>query len=263
MVLAGLWNALEIVGKRLDDLDITMIGVGAANMAVYRLLRAAGIDPTRVIACDSRGILHRGRGDIEERCDGFPDKWRVCQETNPHQVTGGVAEAMVDADVCIAFSSPGPETIRPEWVSTMADDAIVFACANPVPEIWPWEATAAGARVVATGRSDLPNQVNNSLGFPGIFRGVLDVQASAITDEMALPPPRCSLGSPANAVSSTDSCRRCRSGRSSPRLRWPRPWQRSGRVSPQSLDRPKTCWLPHDTRSARRAERPKHSWTTS
>jgi malate dehydrogenase (oxaloacetate-decarboxylating) len=101
-------------------------------------------------------------------------------------VTGGPAEAFRGSEVCLAFSRSGPGLIRPEWIESMAADAIVFACANPAPEIWPWEAQAAGARIVATGRSDFPNQVNNSLGFPGIFRGLLDVRARAITDEMAM-----------------------------------------------------------------------------
>ena len=99
---------------------------------------------------------------------------------------GSVAEALAGADAVIALSKPGPRTLLPEWIGDMAEDAIVFACANPVPEIWPWEAKAAGARIVATGRSDFPNQVNNSLGFPGIFRGALDVRARTITDEMCI-----------------------------------------------------------------------------
>ena len=114
------------------------------------------------------------------------DKWRLCQITNAEGRNGGIAEALVGADMVIAVSKPGPGTILPEWIARMAEDAIVFACANPVPEIWPWEATAAGARIVATGRSDFPNQVNNSLGFPGIFRGALDVRARTITDEMCI-----------------------------------------------------------------------------
>jgi malate dehydrogenase (oxaloacetate-decarboxylating) len=114
----------------------------------------------------------------------FVDKWRLCQITNAEGREGGIPEAMDGADVVIALSKPGPGTILPEWVAKMNKDAIVFACANPVPEIWPWEAQAGGATVVATGRSDFPNQVNNSLGFPGIFRGALDVRASTITDEM-------------------------------------------------------------------------------
>jgi malate dehydrogenase (oxaloacetate-decarboxylating) len=186
VVVAALRNALEIVQKGLDSVTIALVGIGAANMAAYRLLRTAGADPSRVVACDRGGILHPGRDDIERQQDRFPDKWKVCLDTNAAGRTGGIAEALAGADVCLAFSSPGPDTIRPEWVAAMADDPIVFACANPTPEIWPWDATDAGARVVATGRSDFPNQVNNSLGFPGIFRGVLDVRASRITDEMAL-----------------------------------------------------------------------------
>ncbi len=115
----------------------------------------------------------------------FADKWRVCLESNGESVTGGIAEAIRGADVCVAFSTSGPGIVRPEWVRAMARDAIVFACANPVPEIWPWDATEAGARIVATGRSDFPNQLNNSLVFPGLFRGALDVRGRTITDEMA------------------------------------------------------------------------------
>ena len=186
VVLAGLTNALKVVGKSLDDVKIAMIGVGAANVATYRLLLASGLNPATVIACDSKGTLHQQRADIERRRAEYPDKWRICEETNSEGIAGGIAHAMRGADVCIAFSAPGPDLIRPEWVTSMATDAIVFACANPIPEIWPWEAQAAGARIIATGRSDFPNQVNNSLGFPGIFRGALDVRARAITDEMAL-----------------------------------------------------------------------------
>jgi malate dehydrogenase (oxaloacetate-decarboxylating) len=113
------------------------------------------------------------------------DKWRVCRESNGDHVVGGIDDALRGADVCIAFSRPGPGVIAPEWVRAMAKDAIVFACANPTPEIWPWEAVDAGARIVATGRSDFPNQLNNSLVFPGLFRGALDVRARTITDEMA------------------------------------------------------------------------------
>jgi malate dehydrogenase (oxaloacetate-decarboxylating) len=186
VVVGALRNALGIVDKRLDDVRIALVGMGAANMAVFKLLFAAGIDPTRVVACDRGGTLHPGRGDLERVREQYPDKWRVCTTTNADGVKGGVAEAMAGADVCIAFSTPGPGTIHPAWVRAMTDDAIVFACANPVPEIWPWEALEAGARVVGTGRSDFPNQVNNSLAFPGVFRGVLDVRARAITEEMAL-----------------------------------------------------------------------------
>lgn len=185
VVLAGLVNALEVVGKRLADVKIALIGIGAANMAVYRLLRSEGVDAAAIIACDSRGSLHADRNDIEARQGDLIEKWRVCIETNPERVGGGITEALGDADVCIAFSTPGPNVIPPAAIRRMRKDAIVFACANPVPEIWPSAAIEAGARVVATGRSDLGNQVNNSSIFPGLFRGVLDVRAARITDAMA------------------------------------------------------------------------------
>ena len=185
VVLAALTNALELVGKELQRVRIALIGVGAANMAVYRLLKAVGVAPSQILACDRGGLLHGRRGDIESQADRLAEKWQVCRETNPDCRAGGIAEALAGADVCIAFSSPGPGTIAAAAVAGMAGDAIVFACANPVPEIWPAEALAAGARVVATGRSDFPNQLNNSLAFPGLFRGVLDVRASAISDGMA------------------------------------------------------------------------------
>jgi len=186
VTLAGVLNALKIVGKRLEEARLVFVGSGASNVACMRLLHAAGASPARTIAVDSRGILHRGRGDIARRKGEFVDKWRLCNVTNAEDRQGGIAEALVGADVCVALSRPGPGTLLPEWLERMAEDAIVFACANPVPEIWPWEARAAGVRVFATGRSDFPNQVNNSLGFPGIFRGTLDVRASTITDEMCI-----------------------------------------------------------------------------
>jgi len=186
VLLAGLINALKIVGKEMGKIKIAMVGVGAANVATYRLLKASGVDLGGIVACDSKGTLHPGRSDIEERQEEFVDKWRICHETNAERIVGGVAEAMRGADLMIAFSRPGPGTIKPEWVAGMAKDSLVFPCANPIPEIWPWEAKEAGAKIVGTGRSDFPNQLNNSLGFPGIFRGTLDVRAETITDEMAL-----------------------------------------------------------------------------
>lgn len=186
VLLAGLLNALRLIGKDLASVRLALVGFGAANVSVYRILKASGVDPGAIVACDSRGTLHPARHDIEEQAETFVDKWRACRESNADGVVGGVAEALRGADVCIAFSRPGPGTIAADWVAAMNPDAVVFACANPVPEIWPDDARAAGARIVATGRCDLPNQVNNSLGFPGIFRGVLDVRASRITDGMAL-----------------------------------------------------------------------------
>jgi len=186
ITLAGLINALEVVGKKARDVKVAMVGAGAANVACSRLMFAYGVRPENTYVVDTKGILNTERKDIEMRKAEFVDKWRLCQTTNKEHRTGGIPEAMKNADVCIALSKPGPDTIKKEWVSSMAKDAIVFACANPIPEIWPWEAKEAGARVVATGRSDFPNQVNNSLGFPGIFRGTLDVRARTITDEMCI-----------------------------------------------------------------------------
>jgi malate dehydrogenase (oxaloacetate-decarboxylating) len=185
-LLAGLINALKVAGKNFKSVRIAMIGMGAANVATYRLLKSAGLDPAAIIAVDSKGTLHRGRHDIEEKQVEFEDKWHVCLETNPNGVIGGIEQALRGADVCIAFSRSGPDVIKPEWIRAMAQNAIVFACANPVPEIWPWEALDAGAKVVATGRNDFANQLNNSLVFPAMFRGVLDVRASTISSGMAI-----------------------------------------------------------------------------
>ncbi len=184
VTLAGLINALKVVGKKMDEVKITFVGSGASNVACSRLIFGWGADPTKCMMVDSKGILGPHRVDLEKRRHEYVDKWRLCQTTNGELREGGIPEAMEGADVVIALSKPGPGTIKPEWVERMNKDAIVFACANPVPEIWPWEAKEAGARIVATGRSDFPNQVNNSLGFPGIFRGTLDVRATTITDEM-------------------------------------------------------------------------------
>jgi len=184
VTLAGLINALKVVGKKMSDVTIAFIGTGAANVACSRLIFGWGADPGHCFMVDSKGILGKHRKDLEMRKAEYVDKWRLCTTTNNEGREGGIPEAMKDADVVIALSRPGPDILLPEWIEKMAKDPIVFACANPVPEIWPWDAKSAGAAVVATGRSDFPNQVNNSLGFPGIFRGTLDVRARTITDEM-------------------------------------------------------------------------------
>jgi len=186
VTLAGLINALKIVGKKKEEVKLTVIGIGAANVAILRILFADGLKPANTIIVDSKAILHTGRTDLEEKQKENPYKWDLCQRTNPEKRTGGINEALKGADVCISLSKSGPGVILPEWVKGMAKDAIIFACANPVPEIWPWEAKEAGARIVATGRSDFPNQVNNSTCFPAIFRGTLDVRARTITDEMCI-----------------------------------------------------------------------------
>jgi malate dehydrogenase (oxaloacetate-decarboxylating) len=184
VTLAGLINALKVVGKKMSEVRIAFVGSGASNVACSRLIFGWGADPAKCFMVDSKGILGKHRRDLEMRKAEYVDKWRLCQITNEEGREGDIPDAMRGADVVIGLSRSGPGVILPEWVEKMNKDAIVFACANPVPEIWPWEAKAAGARIMATGRSDFPNQVNNSLGFPGIFRGALDVRARTITDEM-------------------------------------------------------------------------------
>jgi malate dehydrogenase (oxaloacetate-decarboxylating) len=181
---AGLINALKMVNKKIDEVKISMVGAGASNIAIARVIIKAGVDPKNIIMVDSKGILNMARDDIKG--SNFKEKWHMCQISNENQVKGDIPEAMKGTDVVIALSRPGPDVLQKQWISDMADDAVVFVCANPVPEIWPWEAKEAGAKIVATGRSDFPNQVNNSLGFPGIFRGTLDVMAKTITDEMCI-----------------------------------------------------------------------------
>ncbi len=183
VTLAGLINGLKIVGKDMAKVKVTMVGAGAANICISRIIMIAGITPGNITMCDSKGIIHKGR---EELRDKFKEKWELAQKTNAEGRTGEVKDAIEGADVLIALSKQGPDTIKKEWIASMNKDAVVFVCANPIPEIWPWDAKEAGARVVATGRSDFPNQVNNSLGFPGIFRGTLDVMATTITDEMCI-----------------------------------------------------------------------------
>lgn len=184
VILAGLMNAFKLVGKNPKESLITMVGVGSANVRTAYVLIRWGIKPGNMILVDSKGILHNSRTDITKEKN--PWKHELAQKTNSEGRTGTITEAFKGVDAVVAASKPGPGTIRKEWVATMADNSIVFACANPVPEIWPWEAQEAGARIIATGRSDFPNQVNNSLGFPAIFRGVLDVRAKTVTDDMCI-----------------------------------------------------------------------------
>lgn len=184
VTLAGLLGALEVVGKKLEDARIVFIGAGASNTTIARLIIAAGGDPKKMVMFDSKGSLSTDRDDI--RADKrFYRKWELCEATNPEKFKTH-AEAAKGADALIAVSRPGPGLIPHEWIRSMAKDPIVFACANPVPEIYPYEAKEAGAAIVATGRGDFPNQVNNSLGFPGILKGALLVRARAITDNMAV-----------------------------------------------------------------------------
>jgi len=157
------------------------VGAGAANTRTFYVLESAGAKPKNMTITDSTGIISYTRKDLEGSY-----KWDLAKKTNPDGLEGGIKEALEGADMVIAASKPGPDIIKKVDIKGMATDSIVFACANPIPEIWPWEAKEAGAKVVATGRSDFPNQVNNSLVFPAIFRGALDVRAKTITDEMCI-----------------------------------------------------------------------------
>jgi len=183
VTVAGVINALKIVGKKINEVKIAMVGAGAANICIARMLMEAGVEPGNIIMTDSHGILNTNRTELKDK---YKEKWEMCQKTNAEGRQGGIPEAMKGTDVLIALSTPGPGVIQQEWIRLMNAESIVFACANPIPEIWPWEAQEAGAKIVATGRSDFPNQVNNSMVFPSIFRGALDVRAKTITDEMCI-----------------------------------------------------------------------------
>ena len=185
-ILAGLINAFRIVGKKLEDSTIALIGAGASNIAAARILIKYGVKPGNIILVDSKGILHPEREDMDKLMLTNPWKYELAIKTNAERRKGGIKEALVGVDAVVAASVQGPGVIKKEWIRQMNKDPIVFALANPIPEIWPWEAKEAGARVVATGRSDFPNQVNNSLVFPGVFRGALDARVKTITDEMVI-----------------------------------------------------------------------------
>ena len=176
ITLAGLTNALKVVGKKKEDVKIVTSGAGAAAVAIVKLLLAAGF--RNIIMCDRKGAICKGREGLNWI------KEEMAEVTNLEGVTGSIADALVGADVFIGVSAPG--TVTTEMVRTMNRDAIVFACANPTPEIFPEDAKAGGAAVVSTGRSDYPNQINNVLAFPGIFRGTFDVRASDINEEMKM-----------------------------------------------------------------------------
>lgn len=184
VTLAGVINALKLANKKIGDVKIILYGAGASNTTIARLLITDGADPKKMIVFDSRGGLHTDRKDIEADTR-FYRKWELCQQTNPDKVHK-IEEAMKDADVLVALSQCGPDEVKQSWIRSMAPKAIVFACANPIPEIYPYAAKEAGAYIVATGRGDFPNQVNNSIGFPGILKGALMVKAKKITDNMAI-----------------------------------------------------------------------------
>lgn len=176
VVLAGLINALKVVGKKIEDIKVVVNGPGAAGTAIVKLLLSSGVK--NIIACDKLGTLYRGNENLDETKRG------LAKITNPDNVQGTLADAMVGADVFIGVSAPG--VLSQDMVRSMNKDSILFAMANPTPEIMPEEAKTAGARVIGTGRSDFPNQINNVLAFPGIFRGALDVRAKEINEEMKI-----------------------------------------------------------------------------
>lgn len=176
ITLAGLTNALKVVGKKKEDVKVVTSGAGAAAISIVKLLLAAGF--RNVTMCDRRGAIYEGRDGLNWI------KEEMAQITNLEKKAGTLAEMLVGADIFIGVSAPG--TVTTEMVKTMNRDAIIFACANPTPEIFPEDAKAGGAKVIATGRSDFPNQINNVLAFPGIFRGTFDVRASDINEEMKM-----------------------------------------------------------------------------
>ena len=184
VTLAGIINALKLVNKKLSDIKIVLFGAGAANTSIARLMIADGANPANIIMFDGRSALHKHNTRYTEDARYIPQQ-RLCAQTNPNCIESK-EEAFKDADVVVALSKPGPDTLKPEWIRMMADKAIVFACANPVPEIYPYKAKEAGAYIVATGRGDFPNQVNNSVCFPAILKGTILVSASRITDGMAI-----------------------------------------------------------------------------
>ena len=177
ITLAGLINALKVVGKRKEDIRVVTSGAGAAATAIVKLLLSYGIRD--IIMCDRKGAIYEGRPEGMN-----PAKDEMAKLTNREKKAGSLADMLVGADVFIGVSAPG--TVTTEMVRTMAKDAIIFACANPTPEIFPDEAKAGGARVISTGRSDFPNQINNVLAFPGVFRGTFDVRARDINEEMKM-----------------------------------------------------------------------------
>ena len=176
VTLAAMLNALKLTGKDIHQIKVVTSGAGAAGIAIIRLLIAMGLDPHHVILCDRHGAIYAGRDNLN------PQKEEMAAITNSGHKAGTLAEMLVGADVFIGVSAPG--CVTPEMVKSMAKDPIIFAMANPVPEIMPEDSKAAGAAVVGSGRSDYPNQINNVLVFPGIFRGALDVRATEINDEM-------------------------------------------------------------------------------
>jgi malate dehydrogenase (oxaloacetate-decarboxylating) len=182
VILAGLYNSLALTGRELKDTKIVLMGAGAANIAAARLMISAGAIPGNLILVDSKGILHSERDDMDRMMLQNRWKYELSLITNSERMQGGIEEAVLGADALIAASKPGPHVLNKKILRKMNKDSILFALSNPVPEIWPKEAKEAGVRIIATGRSDFPNQVNNSLIFPSVIRGVLDVRSKSVPD---------------------------------------------------------------------------------
>ena len=184
VILTGLINALKLAEKKFEDAKFILFGAGASNSTIARFLIKYKVKPENMIMFDKDGALHSGRKDYKNDSRYYM-QWDLCQSTNPRKIEK-IEEAFKDANVLVALSKPGPDIIKQEWIKSMGDKPIVFTCANPIPEIYPYAAMEAGAFIVATGRGDFPNQANNSLCFPGILKGALAVRAKKITDNMAI-----------------------------------------------------------------------------
>ncbi|WP_010917026.1 NAD(P)-dependent malic enzyme [Thermoplasma volcanium] len=180
ITLAGIINSIRIVGKKIEEVKVVFNGAGAANIAAAYLFKAAGFKKENIILVDSKGVLQPERQDMDSLMLNNPWKYQLAIETNGERVKGDLKEALKGADILISAAKSGPDTVDAKLVKEMNNDPIVFVLANPIPEMWPEEAKENGAKIVATGRSDFPNQINNSLVFPGVFRGVLDARAKGV-----------------------------------------------------------------------------------
>ncbi|MEM0139692.1 MAG: NADP-dependent malic enzyme [Ferroplasma sp.] len=180
IILAGALNSLKLLNKKKETAKIVFNGAGAANIAAIYLFMAAGFTKANIVAIDSKGIIEPSRADIDALMIKNPWKYKIALETNGERLSGDASNAFKGADIVISASVSRPGAIKPEWIQSMNKDAVVFALANPLPEIWPEDAIKAGAKIVATGRSDFPNQINNSMVFPGVFRGVLDARSKGV-----------------------------------------------------------------------------------
>lgn len=184
VTLAGVINALKLTDKNLKDVKVVLYGAGASNTTIASFLLQEGLPPEHLVLYGSKGALHSQRLDLKDDPSKYK-QWDLAKKTNPNHYNT-IEDGMSGADILIALSTPGPNTVKPEWIKLMAEKSIVFTCANPIPEIYPYDAKAAGAYIVATGRGDFPNQINNSCGFPGILKGALLIRAKKITDNMAI-----------------------------------------------------------------------------